>query len=288
MTEAEDATRAGVYSAVNVEHPTEAWAVIAQDPIEGVCQEVDAEELAPAEQPADTVRFVCVSDTHGREAHMPALPPGDVLIHGGDFTNTGELGMCEAFNEWLGKQPYKHKVVIAGNHETTFDTAAYPRIAPRFHGQRPFNPVTCRATLTNATHYLEDSACVVEGVKIWGSPWSPWFHDWGFNARRGAECDALWQKIPEDTDVLLTHGPPIGHGDLCFGNHRAGCVDLLRHVNRRIRPQYHVFGHIHEGYGATRNAHTTFVNASTCNFRYKPVQPAIVFDVSKKALKSLR
>jgi len=81
--------------------------------------------------------------------------------------------------------------------------------------------------------------------------------------------------------------PPAGcagHGDLCKHGGRAGCVDLLDEVESRIRPRYHVFGHIHEGYGATTNGETTFINASTCNYRYDRhnLNPPIVFDVPTK------
>jgi Predicted phosphoesterases, related to the Icc protein len=56
-----------------------------------------------------------------------------------------------------------------------------------------------------------------------------------------------WNKIPDDTDILVTHTPPVGHGDLCCTGVRAGCVELLTTVQQRIKPKYHVFGHIHEG-----------------------------------------
>lgn len=72
--------------------------------------------------------------------------------------------------------------------------------------------------------YLCDSGTTVDGVSVWGSPWQPAFHDWAFNLPRGDACRAKWQLIPADTDVLITHGPPLGHGDLCLGGHRAGCL----------------------------------------------------------------
>lgn len=53
--------------------------------------------------------------------------------------------------------------------------------------------------------------------------------------------------IPSDTDILVTHTPPVGHGDLCCTGVRAGCVELLSTVQNRVKPKYHVFGHIHEG-----------------------------------------
>lgn len=104
----------------------------------------------------------------------------------------------------------------------------------------------------------------------------------GFNAPRGEACRAIWDRIPDDTDVLVTHGPPLGYGDLCRSGVRAGCYDLLRAVKERVRPAFHVFGHIHEGYGATTDDTTVFVNAATCSLRYKPTNPPLVFDLPNK------
>ena len=75
----------------------------------------------------------------------------------------------------------------------------------------------------------------------------PEFGGWGFNLPRGEPCRKVWEKIPEGIDILITHGPPIGHGDLCLSHQRAGCVDLLREIQERVKPKYHVFGHVHEG-----------------------------------------
>ena len=80
-----------------------------------------------------------------------------------------------------------------------------------------------------------------------GSPWQPEFGGWAFNLKRGEECLRKWNLIPEDTDVLITHSPPLGFGDLCSTGTRAGCVDLLQSVQTRVKPKYHVYGHIHEG-----------------------------------------
>ena len=80
-----------------------------------------------------------------------------------------------------------------------------------------------------------------------GTPWQPEFGGWAFNLKRGEECLRKWNLIPEDTDVLITHSPPLGFGDLCSTGIRAGCVDLLQSVQNRVKPKYHVYGHIHEG-----------------------------------------
>ncbi len=100
-----------------------------------------------------------------------------------------------------------------------------------------------------------------------------------FNLPHSPDYVSAWRRIPSDTDVLVTHGPPIGHGDLCSSGHRAGCADLLAEVLGRVRPSHHVFGHIHEGYGSTRMEDTLFLIAFTCTFHYRPSNPPLVFDL---------
>ena len=104
--------------------------------------------------------------------------------------------------------------------------------------------MNARSWITNA-HYLCDESLTLDGVKFYGSPWQPRFFDWAFNKDRGAPLKAIWDKIPLDTDVLITHGPPHGILDLTFDKIKAGCEELLLAV-QRIKPKVHVFGHIHE------------------------------------------
>jgi len=145
------------------------------------------------------------------------------------------------------------------------------------------NVAEVRSMLTNCK-YLQDQELNVLGFRIYGSPWQPEFYSWAFNLNRGDEIRAKWKAIPEGIDILITHGPPLGHGDECVIGDRAGCYDLLQEIEMRIKPKVHVFGHIHEGYGVTTNDVTMFINASTCNVRYNPHQlnPAIVFDLPNK------
>ena len=199
-----------------------------------------------------SLTMVLLADTHGVHRDL-AVPPGDVLIHAGDVTRRGTLDEVEDFDDFLGSLPHRHKIVIAGNHDFCF--------------QR--RPAEARARLTRAT-YLEDEATSVEGLKVYGSPWQPWFYDWAFNLRRGAEIAAKWALIPDDTRVLVTHGPPFGIGDLTGRNDHAGCADLLARV-REVEPALHVFGHIHEGTGVYREGATTFVNASTSEGETPPI-----------------
>ena len=200
-------------------------------------------------------RIVCISDTHEQHDRI-FVPVGDLLIFAGDMSLMGEEKEIRRFNNWLGYLPHPHKVVIAGNHDWMFEK----------------RPAEAEALITNAT-YLNDSGCVIEGLKIWGSPVQPEFCNWAFNRRRGLEIDRHWRMIPDDADILVTHGPPYGVLDTSHpGGHHLGCTDLMKAVDR-VNPKLHVFGHIHGGAGwATLRCGEgpLFVNAAVLNEAYQP------------------
>lgn len=185
-----------------------------------------------------------MADTHGRHAQL-AVPEGDVLIHAGDLSLRGTLPQLEQVADWLRSLPHQHKVVIAGNHDFALQE----------------KPAAARALFHGLT-YLEDAEVTLAGLRIWGSPWQPWFHDWAFNLRRGAAIDEKWKLIPEGVDVLVTHGPPLGFGDMVHDGERVGCEDLLRHL-ARVKPRLHLFGHIHEDRGEWTLGPTRIVNCTT-------------------------
>jgi hypothetical protein len=137
--------------------------------------------------------------------------------------------------------------------------------------------VTARALIQHAT-YLEDSEVVIEGLRIWGSPWQPAFFDWAFNLPRGPALRAKWQKIPTGVDILLTHGPPQGILDVVPRGDAVGCEELRAELSR-IRPRLHVFGHIHHAYGQLEADGTRYVNAAICDEAYQATHPAIVVDL---------
>jgi len=206
------------------------------------------------------MRIVCISDTHNQLAKL-AIPPGDLLIHAGDLTGHGSLKEIARADRALGELPHRHKVIIAGNHDWGF--------------QR--EPAAARALIKSAI-YLQDEAVTIEGLRLYGSPWQPWFFDWAFNYPRGVSLQPIWDRIPEPTDILITHGPPRGHGDRTVRDEPVGCPELLLAL-RRVRPRLHVFGHIHEGYGVTQEGSTTCVNASSCTVDYEPTNPPLVVDL---------
>ncbi|XP_033733429.1 metallophosphoesterase MPPED2-like isoform X2 [Pecten maximus] len=247
-------------------------------------------EDAESAIPEGHLRFVCISDTHSKiENGVFQVPSGDVLIHAGDFTMIGLPKDIDKFNKYLGTLPHKVKIVIAGNHDLTFDqdmvksnreelTTMFGVTEENFEAYMTEKKLTEVKELMTNCIYLEDASVNIYGIKIYGSPWQPKFGGWGFNLPRGQALLDKWNMIPADTEILITHGPPIGHGDYCFDGARAGCVELLTTVQQRVRPKYHIFGHIHEGYGVTTDGVTTYINASTCTLRYKTDNAAVVFD----------
>lgn len=214
----------------------------------------------------------CISDLHG---HYPTLEGGDLLIVAGDLTARHSFQEMEGFEkDWLRfeKKKYKKTVLIAGNHDTLLEQISWD---------------------WKDVEYLCDSVTEFEGLKIWGSPWTKRFK--GMNPRAMAftvdteeELAKKWAKIPDDTDILITHGPPKGILDeLTEEGHHAGSV-ALENAIRRIRPLLHVFGHVHECGGCattgplkTVNAldntikETLCVNASHVNEYYEPMNKPI-------------
>lgn len=209
-------------------------------------------------------RIVAISDTHALHDEI-RLPEGDILVHTGDFTNVGGWGEFANFVDWFASQPHKHKVFTCGNH----DKICEARLED------------CKAYVPAGINFLVDEAVEIAGLKFYGSPWTPKFFNWNYMAARGDDLGILWDMIPEDTDVLMTHGPPYGHGDLTKRGSVVGCFDLLERV-KEVEPKLHIFGHIHEGYGITTSdavGWTRFVNASTCTVRHEPTNPPLVLEV---------
>jgi Icc-related predicted phosphoesterase len=211
------------------------------------------------------MKIVCISDTHTHELQMThPVPDGDVLVFAGDMSYHGELNKIMYFNQWLGTLPHAHKIVIAGNHDRSFED------------HRRFE---ARTLLTNCT-YLEDQETIIEGVKFYGSPVQPWFYDWAFNKRRGEEIKKYWDAIPDDTNVLITHGPVFGILDKVIpGNEYVGCKDLKKRIETLPDLKLHVCGHIHCGHGRRKIRGVTYVNASICDEDYSPIQKPIVVEI---------
>eukprot|EP01083_Nonionella_stella_P038184 103923_1 len=253
------------------------------------------------------ISCLCISDTHGQhkgiEELFKELPTADILIHSGDFTKLGHWGDIKSYDGWVKQQldnkKFKHCILIGGNHDITLHSEYYIKSGyNRFHAGNPQKEDLlkykdkCTKRAMKHSLYLKDSMIDLFGVKFYGSPWVPWFHNWAFMLKRGDELKDKWKNIPKEVDVLITHGPPIYHGDLSLSDDAfneelktncSGDVALMKRIVE-TKPQFHVFGHNHEGYGVTRNhgMRTHFINASTLNRDYKVANKPIMFYVQGK------
>jgi len=208
------------------------------------------------------MKLTIISDTHNRHEDV-ILPKGEVLIHAGDFTGRGTRAECVSFLKWFAKQNFKYKILIAGNHDFFFEKNEKEEI---------------QEILPKNIHYLNNSSITIEGVNFYGSPITPFFHNWAFNRERGKEIKQYWDEISDNTDVLITHGPPFGILDKTVRGEKVGCEELLLAV-KRIKPKFHIFGHIHEDYGIVEKNETTFINASLLNERYYYVNDFVKVDI---------
>jgi Icc-related predicted phosphoesterase len=216
------------------------------------------------------MKIVCISDTHCQHDQV-IVPECDLLLHTGDATIRGSEKEFEDYVHWLEKQPAKHIAVIAGNHDFVCQTN--PTYVHEFYRESRVN-------------YLYDSYVDIEGLKVYGSPWQPWFHDWAFNFDKyddGTQAIACWEKIPNDADIVLTHGPPYRILDRVRRwrpgeDPDVGCPYLLERL-KVVKPKLHVFGHIHEQYGIQVVGETKFVNASTCTLQYEPTNEPIIIEL---------
>jgi Icc-related predicted phosphoesterase len=207
-------------------------------------------------------RITFISDTHTKHEKLTGfLTGGDMLIHAGDLTSRGYITEIENFMKWYDNiNNYDTKVFIAGNHDFGFQD----------DNQKLRGLLTGYKTID----YLEDELMMVgedydNMIKIWGSPWQPEFHNWAFNLPRGEKIKEKWDMIPVDTDILITHGPPIGKLDYVpYDNINVGCEELMKRVSE-IKPKIHVFGHIHEGHGYVFDGTTHYINAANLNGRYE-------------------
>lgn len=210
------------------------------------------------------MRIAAVADLHG---YLPEIPSCDLLVIGGDLgpatssyhfdDEMAEIWLKTNFNDWLLKVPCKKIVGIAGNHDF------FSQINPDAMHELPWT-------------YLCDSGCEIGSVKFWGSPWTPDFMSWAF-MKRDEELAERWALIPQQTDVLITHGPPLGLGDTNFAGRLCGSETLKtwREGAQRL-PKMHFFGHIHEGHGQGGD---NWANVSYVDERYRPTGPIRVFDL---------
>jgi len=207
----------------------------------------------------DVVRVVVFGDTHEHHRDV-AVPAGDLLIHVGDITrNSFSPRAVQDFDAWLRQLPHRHKIVIPGNHDYGLADPAWQRL------------ITSAILLIN-------NGVELMGLKIWGTPITPVDHG-HFGGATAADREAQFRRIPDETNILISHGPPFGILDQEQSSSvPQGCNQLLAAVTR-IRPSLHVFGHIHGAYGSREIRETLFVNCAVADRSGHPVKDPHVLDL---------
>lgn len=229
------------------------------------------------------MRIVAISDTHLQ--HDFQIPEGDILVHSGDLTFVGSIEEMTRAARWLWAvkldRGFKDVIVICGNHD--------------WLGEK--DPVLTRLLFEERKiTYLDQQAAVVQGLRFYGAPHTPRFFDWAFNVDRGPALEKIWSRIPDDTQILVTHGPPWGRLDVVnrplgemdnpnYGSNfwlektHVGCQDLARRIQQLKDLKLHCFGHIHAAGREVSADGVTFVNASVCNEKYRAFYPPQVIDI---------
>eukprot|EP01083_Nonionella_stella_P016465 45957_1 len=272
----------------------------------------DNEKQIQMEQISHAVRIIHISDTHLKHlAFQKSIPSGEILIHSGDFVskkfgkwtpdgkayirnNIGNIKPKELqphmprkiieFNEWLGTMPHKYKIVIAGNHEICFNELSADFIQENI--------------LTNCI-YLQDSWVQLYGLKIYGTPWTTCSRTMAFSYGGSKKfLYSKWEAIPSDTDIVVSHLPPLGIFDLAWGakydfsdackvcgdTHKKykhwGCATLKKNIVERIKPKLHLFGHVHDdtGFQMDKQSNVLFIN-SAMDLAHRSHRVKLVFDL---------
>ena len=211
------------------------------------------------------MKICMISDTHCKHWGLD-IPKCDVLIHAGDITQQGDIGSFEDFNVWIrhlrDENIIHEAVVIAGNHDIALD-GGY--VDP--------------SELLSACTYLDNSGTYIGDTYFWGIPHSKTFGRWAFGCEED-ELSAKFSNVPEDTDILVTHGPALGVLDKAYRGDDCGSQSLLTFIEER-RPPLVVCGHIHEGRGLAKVGSTLVVNAASTDFKYSVIKTPITLDIKE-------
>jgi len=206
------------------------------------------------------MKIICISDTHNQHLNLD-IPEGDVIIHAGDFTENGTKAETFNFLGWFSELPHKHKILIAGNHD--------------FYLEK--NSAHTDAIIPNKINYLMDSGIRIENVNFWGSPFTPGDGHWAFNKTRGSQISHHWNIIPQNTDFLITHGPPFGILDELDNKHHIGCEKLAKRI-RNLKLKHHLFGHVHNDYGIVRTKTIVFINSASLDEKYRSINAPLIIN----------
>lgn len=209
------------------------------------------------------MKIIALSDTHNQHHTLGSLPHGDVLVHCGDFTNTGTPKEIESFMDWFYQQPHRHKLVVWGNHEIPYFM---------YHKPKKYPNILCNTSIT------------IDNIKFWGHPALPPDYNyqdtgvpWVFDSFQ--DSNDVMSSIPSDTDVVLTHSPPYGILDRTRTGFMIGNEELMVHISDRVRPKICIFGHVHNPGFHINEYGTYFYNTAMCDDGPYLVYPPTVIHI---------
>lgn len=220
-----------------------------------------------------------ISDTHNRHAELRVPENVDIVFHCGDESNSGKAWLNElqarTFFTWYRALPIATKIFVPGNHSTAIAQGLL------------------RPTDFADIHFLIHDQMNTAGLNVFGTPYTPEFFNWSYMKPREA-LDAVWQTIPDEVDILITHGPPKGILDVTKDMDtrkpiHVGSQSLTRHVTQRIKPLVHAFGHIHDelgirNFGLVEQDGITFLNAACCNLEGRLVNHGWIVEIDAKSM----
>jgi predicted phosphodiesterase len=248
-----------------------------------------------------------ISDTHNRHDKIKGLDGGDLIIHAGDWSSQGHLWENTRFLDWYCKLRYPAKVLIAGNHErgVEADEAVFKQMCKE-RGIIYLNDTSVELQFVPGIVYIDQNIPDLPKFKIHGSPVTPWFFDWAWNrsirddhqvydprqGNRGGSKSVQpikphWDMIPMDTDILVTHGPPVNildellYVDGTPKGQFVGCPHLAERI-KEVKPDLHIFGHIHCGHGEKHVDGVSYYNVSICDEMYGPSNSVTVIEYEKE------
>ena len=200
------------------------------------------------------MKILHISDTHGhhRELHrQKKIPLSDVIIHSGDVCDRGDDEQVKDFLNWFSELPHKHKILVPGNHDFYFEEKDF------------YVPAN--------VHVLIGQGVELDGVKFWGSPFTVQEFSWAFQFFQHDQ-EVHWKEVPDDTNVLITHGGAYKGLDLDSMNLRTGDKYLKDRLAELANLQLHLHGHIHCAHGVQNVNRLTTVNSAIADEKYKPTQ----------------
>ena len=211
------------------------------------------------------MKICFISDVHSRWKDL-VIPECDVLVSCGDYSFVGECHLVKNFHKWLNKQKATHIISVQGNHEKWVEA--------NFNEARTLAQSVCPRV-----HFIDEGEVDIDGVKFFGSAITPYFFNWAWNRYRGEDVNKHWARIPDDVNVLITHGPVYGILDQLPDGTNVGCEGLFNRIQQLDQCKIHACGHIHDAYGEKYFNGRKYINASICDERYSPTNLPILIEI---------